>query len=58
MPFVHSQFRLKGGLLDFERSALFASNTKKERNNMFEISNEKTYFLAETTAKNKTSKMR
>ena len=29
MPFVHSQFRLKGGLLDSERSALFASKTLK-----------------------------
>ena len=28
MPFVHSQFRLKGGFLDSERPALFAS--KKE----------------------------
>ena len=54
MPFVHSQFRLKSGLLNSEKPALFASNTKKERNDMFEICNDKTYFLAETTAKNKT----
>ena len=54
MPFVHSQFRLKSGLLNSEKPALFASNTKKERNDMFEICNDKTYFLAETTTKNKT----
>ena len=54
MPFVHSQFRLKSGLLNSEKPALFASNTKKERNDMFKICNDKTYFLAETTTKNKT----
>ena len=54
MPFVHSQFRLKSGLLNSEKPALFASNTKKERNDMFEICNDKPDFLAETTTKNKT----
>ena len=35
-------------------SSMFENITKKERNDMFEICNDKTYFLAETTTKNKT----